>query len=80
VLLKIPQPDLFMATTKPRSRTYIRGPGAVFGLRRLTVDEMCGSKSAGAARRGNLGRDCRNPVEEIKLTEAAHLAATAFEP
>lgn len=52
----------------------------MFGLRRLTIDEMCGSKSAGATRRGNLGHDCRNPVEEIKLTEAAHLAATAFEP
>jgi hypothetical protein len=39
------------------SRTYTRGQGAVFGHSRLTVDDIRGSKSAGAARRASRRRN-----------------------
>jgi hypothetical protein len=46
-----------MAPTKPRTRTYNRGQGAVFGHSRPTVDDIRGSKSAGAARRASRRRN-----------------------
>ena len=36
--------------------------------------------SAGAARHGNLSRDCHDPIEETKLMETAHRAAIVVEP
>jgi hypothetical protein len=39
------------------SRTYTRGQGAVFGHSRLSVDDIRGSKSAGAARQASRRRN-----------------------
>jgi hypothetical protein len=46
-----------MTPTKPRTRTYNRGQGAVFGHSRPTVDDIRGSKSAGAAQRASRRRN-----------------------
>jgi hypothetical protein len=40
-----------------RSRTYTRGQGAVFGHSRPTVDDIRGSKSAGATQRASQRRN-----------------------